>query len=127
MKWQILKRNVGDAVNPPKQRKPEIKALDRDEVKKLLLVASEQSQEDYEIIYTAIYTGMRRGEIIAPRWQDVDLGKGVARIRRSMLRLPDQGYVFREPKTKRARRQIALPDSVVKIFQSIKKDRRKTA
>lgn len=121
VKWQIIKRNVADAVNPPKQRKPEIKVLDREEVKKLLLVASEQSQEDYEIIYTAIYTGMRRGEIIALRWQDVDLEKGVAQIRRSMLRLPDQGYVFREPKTKRARRQIALPQSVVEIFKSIKK------
>jgi integrase len=67
-------------------------------------------------IATAIGSGCRRGELLALRWSDVDLERGTLRITRSLervtIRTPKRARYelrFKEPKTKRSRRTIALP------------------
>jgi integrase len=71
-------------------------------------------------IATAIGSGCRRGELLALRWSDVDLDKGTLRIARSLervtIRTPKRTRYelrFKEPKTKRSRRMIALPPFAV--------------
>lgn len=117
MRWQIIVRNVADSVEPPKQVKPEMKVLDVAGVDKLLKTAEAR---DYDLIYTAVYSGLRRGELIALKWQDLDLTKGLASIRRSMLRLTGQGFVFRETKTKKGKRQVALPSCLTLLLKKVK-------
>jgi integrase len=56
----------------------------------------------------AIGTGMRRGEILALRWADLDPGFTVAQVRRS-LQVSGEGMHFVEPKTRRSRSSVALP------------------
>lgn len=56
----------------------------------------------------AISTGMRRGEILALRWSDLDPGLAQAQVRRS-LHATGRGLQFSEPKTRRSRRSVALP------------------
>lgn len=51
---------------------------------------------------------MRRGEILALRWSEVDLGRSVLSVVRS-LEQARRGLTFKAPKTRRSRRQIALP------------------
>src|SRR5438128_11909249 len=56
----------------------------------------------------ALATGMRRGEILALRWPDLDEGYTAAHVRRS-LQVSGEGLLFVEPKTRRSRRSVALP------------------
>ncbi len=56
----------------------------------------------------AISTGMRRGEILALRWGDLDPGLTVARVRRT-LHPTQAGLRFSKPKTRRSRRAVSLP------------------
>ncbi len=67
-------------------------------------------------IATAIGSGCRRGELLALRWSDVDLDQGTLRVARSLERVTIRTAKraryelrFKEPKTKRSRRTIALP------------------
>ena len=67
-------------------------------------------------IATAIGSGCRRGELLALRWCDVDLEQGTLRVARSLERVTIRTAKrtryelrFKEPKTKRSRRTIALP------------------
>lgn len=60
-------------------------------------------------------TGMRRGELLGLKWQDINLDKGTLQVRRTLSRLPtqmgkDRGdlYIESEPKTKSSRRNIVL-------------------
>jgi integrase len=55
----------------------------------------------------ALETGMRQGELLALKWQNVDLERGALSVKAS-LRYFHGRFVFSEPKTKSARRPIPL-------------------
>ncbi len=63
-------------------------------------------------IATALGTGLRRGELLALRWGDIDLKGGLLTVQRSLERA-DRSTRFKEPKTRRSRRTISLPRFVV--------------
>src|SRR5262249_37155917 len=66
----------------------------------------------YPIIALALATGMRRGELLALRWGDVDLDVGRIQVERS-LEQTKAGLRFKEPKTKHGCRSIKIPPSVI--------------
>jgi len=68
----------------------------------------------------ALTTGMRRGELVALHWSDVDLEKGVLQVRYTLSRVHGMSYVEGEPKTKKGRRKILLPGVVVEALREHK-------
>jgi integrase len=66
----------------------------------------------YMIAALALSTGMRRGELLGLRWQDIDLNSGTLRVVQS-LEQTKAGLRFKAPKTKHGRRTITLPPSIV--------------
>jgi len=77
-----------------------------DEIKKLLVEAAAGWLRTY--ILMVITTGLRRGELLALRWTDVDLANRTLHVRRALQRT-DDGLVFVEPKTALSRRGLVLP------------------
>lgn len=57
----------------------------------------------------AVTTGMRQGELLGLKWEDVDLGTGTLRVRRTLSTATGGGHVFTAPKTAKSRRSIKLP------------------
>ncbi|HXV22867.1 MAG TPA: site-specific integrase [Alphaproteobacteria bacterium] len=106
VKWQMLNRNVADAVDPPKVTRREMRALTEHETGNLLSALS--GSKFYIPVLIAVVTGLRRGELLALRWQDVDLDIGQVTIQQS-LEQTKAGLAFKQPKTSRGRRTIALP------------------
>jgi integrase len=52
---------------------------------------------------------MRRGEILALRWSEIDLDRGMLSVTRTLEKSRKGGLHFKQPKTKRSRRNITLP------------------
>jgi integrase len=73
-------------------------------------------------------TGLRRGETLALRWEDVDLGSRVLHVRATLART-NLGLNITPPKTESALRQIALTDSLVEVlkFHRIAQDQEKVS
>jgi integrase len=73
------------------------------------------------LLTLAIVTGMRQGELLALRWNDIDVPKATVRVIRSLsYRNPDgTGYEHKEeePKTKSSKRTIPLPDFALEALQ----------
>ncbi len=65
----------------------------------------------YVIFYLALYTGMRRSEILALQWSDIDLTLCQLSVSRTLHHLRDGRFIFRAPKTAKGRRTIALSPS----------------
>jgi integrase len=86
-----------------------------------VLDAAKQT-EYYSLFYFFLYTGCRRSEVLALRWQDLDLTRSQAFITRSLHQLRDGSIVYRQPKTARSRRMIVLPPSLTLVL----KDHRET-
>jgi integrase len=76
-------------------------------------------------IALAAWTGMRRSEVLALRWSDVDLEARTVAISRTLQTRPkDQGggVQFGEPKTPRSKRTIRLGPTVITVLKSHKAD-----
>ena len=73
----------------------------------------------YPIAALSIATGMRRGELLGLQWGDVDLDNATIRVERSEEETR-AGLRVKSPKTKRGRRNIALPPYAIAILQPIR-------
>jgi integrase len=67
----------------------------------------------YALATVALGTGMRRGEMLALRRQDVDMNGALLRVERSVEQTTKHGLVFKAPKTKHGRRTVTLPPTTV--------------
>ena len=71
VKWGLLARNVATAVDPPKPSRSEMAFLSPEDVERMLDAA--EGTTFYVLIFTALYSGLRRGELLGLRWCEVDL------------------------------------------------------
>ena len=69
------------------------------------------------LLLVALTTGMRRGELAALHWNDLDFKTGILQVRHNLAWVTGMGYVEGEPKTKSGRRKIALPRVVLNALQ----------
>jgi len=70
----------------------------------------------------AVTTGMRQGELLGLRWEDVDLAGGTLQVRRTLSTRAGRGFSFSPPKTAKGRRSTKLPEVAKK--RSLKKHRK---
>jgi integrase len=110
-RWRLVSANVADLVDPPRQRRPEMKALSPEQARQVLEAAR---GDDLEALWTvALTTGLRQGELLALRWPDVDLERASLRVVASLIRLAGQEPQLAEPKSRRSRRQVELSAAAV--------------
>jgi integrase len=107
----ILVRNPAEAVTPPhgQSKKPAMVGANH---MHLILEAAKETPY-YALFYTALFTGMRRSELLALRWCDIDFIFSQVYVNRSLHHLKDGSYVFTQPKSVKSRRTIALSPSAI--------------
>jgi len=114
VKWNILPRNVCDAVTPPRIPRKEKTVLTIEQAYTLLRQIKNHRME--ALFTLAMVTGMRCGELLALRWQDIDLANCSLQVKRTVNYMKGYGHVESEPKTVKSRRQIRLPLFVVEVL-----------
>ncbi len=115
IRWRLISRNVSDDVSPPRDTQPhERQTLTPEQARKLLAAAKGHRLE--AILTLALATGMRRGELLALRWKEIDFERKSLYVRRSVNRLPG-GHCETEPKTASSKRHITLPQFVIEALQ----------
>jgi len=116
VRWKLVSRNVCDLVSPPRLVKREIQPLTADQARRLIKAARGHRLE--AVLVMAITTGMRRGELLALRWQDIDFEHQSLHVRRTVDFFAGYGgYIETEPKTVKGRRMIALPPFVIEVLR----------
>ncbi len=115
VKWGLVGRNVAEAVDPPRAPRNEPHILDSKDVHTLLAASKETPY--YQVFHLAIYTGLRRSELLGLRWRDIDLDMATLSVVQTRMQLSGGKSFFQEPKTSRSRRQVALPPSTVLVLR----------
>src|SRR5215218_3671958 len=114
VRWNLIPRNPADNVKAPRPTPKEMHPLSASEAHKLLEAARGDSLEALYVL--AIHTGMRQGELLGLKWEDVDLEGGVVRIRRTLTRNKGR-LLLGEPKTKKSRRTVRLTETAAQTLR----------
>jgi integrase len=117
-RWGVVAQNVASLVSPPPVAAEEIETLPVAQIQAIL--ADLRGRILGLMATTLLATGMRRGELLALRWRDVDLDRGRLRIEQS-LEQTKAGLRFKSPKTKHGRRSISIPPSLVADLRAHRK------
>jgi integrase len=112
---KLVGSNVCDGVELPRSEQHEIQPLTPEQARLLLQKVREHHLE--ALLTLALTTGMRKGEILALRWQDINLQKGNLQIRRTLSYMAHYGFKEGEPKTAKSKRTIALPQFVIETLK----------
>jgi integrase len=111
LRWNLVNRNVAALTDRPRPDRQEIRPLDPVEAERLLQHVRGDRLEALYVI--ALLLGLRQGEALGLRWDDVDLDKGFVQVRRSLTRI-DGRFVLGEPKTPRSGRKLGpLPEALM--------------
>jgi integrase len=114
VKWSMLPKAPTDAVRPPRVPRREPRVLDPDQARRFLQAAREDRH--WPLWWLLLETGMRPGEALALRWEDVDLERRVVYVRRALSQVRGQ-LVFEEPKTQKARRGIPVSEGLAEALR----------
>ena len=102
VRWKLLPANPADAVDLPRQVRPQIAVATTQDIQRLL--ANLDSTGEWAIpLLIAISTGMRHGEILALQWQDYDPTKRTVIVRRAFSHLNATTAITKGTKTDRTR------------------------
>jgi integrase len=112
----LIPRNAAAGLKLPRIAPEEIDPLGPEEARRLLETVRETSDRLEALYILALNTGMRQGELLALKWDDVDLERGVLRVRRTLTR-EGGSFALGEPKTKKSRRTIRLTTAAVEALK----------
>ena len=110
VRWKLIGRNVCEGISLPRQTRHEIQPLAKEQAQKLLKTAKGHRLEG--LLTLALATGMRKGELLSLKWQDINFDDKSLQVRRTVGKFKG-GYKESEPKTTSSRRKIMLPQFVI--------------
>jgi integrase len=111
----LILKNPALACKAPTTHPKEMQVLTQEEMQRLLIQAKEN--DCYELLLLELSTGLRRGELLALRWDDLDFQTGALRVERQVQRVKGSLAVT-QPKTKSSSRSIILPAPILEILKN---------
>lgn len=115
----LIKKNPILGVKLPPPEPKEMKVLSKEEIQRFLIQAKAEGM--YELFLLELTTGLRRGEILALTWDDLNFETGELHISKQVTPVGGQNIIS-EPKTKAAFRTIILPPVMVGLLREYRKE-----
>lgn len=111
--WGLLARNPATHVDPPRVARPEMQVWTQKEVQRFLISVADERL--YALWAVLLATGLRRGEALGLRWDDVDLDRRRLSIQRDVT-VVDYEIVVSEPKPARGRRSVSIDPTTAAVL-----------
>jgi integrase len=113
-RFDLIVKNVASTEKPPKVERDEVQIIEEHRLKELL--DKLRGRSIYPKVILALFTGLRRGELLALRWRHVNLDRKILEVREA-LEQTSAGVRIKPPKSKAGRRDISLPDIAVGVLR----------
>ncbi len=121
--WDLIMKNPTERVKCPPIDKKEKDTWTPEEVKKFLAVCNELR---WKVAFSlAIHTGMRRGEILGLKWNNVNFETGTVKVEESLAYTKEQGLYFKTPKTTNSIREVVIPASLISLLEELHHEQKK--
>lgn len=119
--WRMLASNPSDAVKPPRADHKEMRTLNEDQIRRLIVATRATRQHALWVLLAT--TGCRLGEALGLQWSDIDFQRSTATIRRALQVQRGIGRTLVEPKSARSRRMVPLPAETLTILAEHRRSR----
>lgn len=117
VKHKLILSNPAEGCELPKVEHKEMHTIPAEQLGAFLREAKESGV--YELYYLDLATGLRRGELLGLKWDDIDLDQGAIHVRRQVYRI--DGEVREVPlKTKHSYRSISISKDAVELLREMK-------
>ena len=114
---KLILANPTKACELPKVEHKEMQTIPMEQLEAFLKEARETGV--YEMYYIALSTGLRRGELLGLKWQDIDWKNGVIKVRRQVARV--DGEIVEAPlKTKNSYRAVTISQQAIEVLKQQK-------
>jgi integrase len=114
VKWEYVKSNIIHKVDKPKRKRKQVNTWSIEECNRFLEYAKKDSKPHFYILYLlAIYTGMRRGEILGLKWTDVNFEQKKISVSRTLYYTKENGIFEQSTKNEGSVRVISISDFVI--------------
>jgi len=122
IKMKMLHSNVAKRVDPPKEKRTSVNVWTQEEASAFLEVS--KGHRFYPLFYVALSTGMRIGELLGLKWEDIDWDREVIRVKRTLGKT-SAGYILKEqPKTSSGRRSIYITTNTINVLKKHRRTQR---
>lgn len=114
VKERLIPRNPCEDCVVPKPRKLEMKILSPEHMKAYLEAAERRGL--LPMFYLELVSGLRKGELVALRWDDVDIRQRTISVSKQYVRNPDGSLELTRPKTENSVRLVSIPQTAVDLL-----------
>ena len=114
VKERLIPRNPCKYCVVPKPRKLDMKVLSPEQIGAYL--ESAQRRELLSMFYLELVSGLRKGELVALRWDDLDVQGRTISVSRQYIRNPDGSLELTRPKTENSVRLVSIPQTAVELL-----------
>jgi integrase len=112
----LIPRNPAASVKSPRPEKKEITPLSQEQARKLLDTARASGNRLHALYVLALHCGLREGEMLGLKWDDVDFGRGVLHVNRTLSETRT-GHKFEKPKNGKGR-TVKLSQGALEALKS---------
>ena len=114
VKERLIPRNPCEDCIVPKPRKLEMKILPPEHIKAYLDAA--EARGLLPMFYLELVSGLRKGELVALRWDDLDIQQRTIFVSKQYVRNPDGSLELTRPKTENSVRLVSIPQTTVDLL-----------
>ncbi|NTV89857.1 MAG: site-specific integrase [Clostridiales bacterium] len=125
VRWQILSDNPARRIDTPSVKKTEVPHYELDTALLMLDYLDKEPIKHRAIIYVALYSQMREGEIMGLNWNNLNECKQTLSVKRASQYIPGQGTFEKNPKNDSSIRTEDIPKEVVDILLQWKEEQKK--
>lgn len=126
VRWGLIPVNYVTQVELPRYERPHVVAWDSEQSARFLAHSEAVGDPLHVLWRLLLVTGLRRGELLGLRWQDVDLVLGTVTVEQSRVRV-DHRVVVSTPKTRAGRRTVSIDPTTVTLLAQLRNAQEATA
>ena len=120
---RLIRKNPMEGVIRPKRQKSidEEKYVapfySKEELLHFLQISKKYPDPLYPMFHILAFTGLRKGELLALRWKDIDFKRGTLSVKQTLTTVEDWKLAFQTPKTEKSLRTISLDNETLRILR----------